>query len=226
MSQKNRSNDRAATRRGLVNWVADKLSVFRTKIHFPGSAAYWDGRYKSLGSSGAGSYGDEAMTKATYINQFIEKNSVQSVVDFGCGDGAQLTLLNVPKYLGIDVSPEAIKLCRNRFASDDGKAFLTLADYSGEIADATFSLDVIYHLVEDDVFKNYIDTLFNAAERFVLVYSTNSNGAWPCRSAHVRHRELSRYCENRHRNFSLVEEFPASADVPLDRPRFLLFQRC
>ena len=49
----------------------------------------WEKRYAKGGNSGAGSYGKLAVYKAKVLNEFIEenKNEVNSVVEFGCGDG-------------------------------------------------------------------------------------------------------------------------------------------
>ena len=52
------------------------------------------------------------------------------------------------------------------------------------------SLDVIYQLVEDEVFERHMRQLFSASHRFVIIYS--SNFAQPPDSAepHVEHREF------------------------------------
>ena len=225
MSGANRQNTRAIPRRGPVKWLADKLSVLLTRIQFPGSKIYWDRRYRVRGSSGAGSYGPEAEFKADFINQFCAENSVNSVIDFGCGDGAQLTLLRLPSYLGIDVSEYAVKICRERFRSNDSKEFLPLAEYSGQTADTALSLDVVYHLVEDPVFEDYMDRLFGAANRFVIIYATDYQSERPNNSAHVRHREISNYCATKYPNFSQAREWMATFGTPPEIRRFLVFRR-
>ena len=76
---------------------------------FPGSAAYWNQRYVQGGDSGVGSYGRFAAFKARVLNQLFVEHGVHSVVEFGCGDGNQLASLVVDDYLGVDVSPEAMR---------------------------------------------------------------------------------------------------------------------
>ena len=71
------------------------------------SVAYWEGRYRAGGNSGAGSYGRLATFKAGFVNGFVELNAIRSAIEFGCGDGNQLSLLSVPRYTGVDVSPTA-----------------------------------------------------------------------------------------------------------------------
>lgn len=132
---------------------------------FPGSEQYWIERYEAGRTSGAGSYKELAEFKAEIINAFVAKHSVGSVMEFGCGDGNQLKLADYPAYTGFDVSPRAVELCRDMFRSDDTKRFALMEEYEGQTAQLTLSLDVVYHLIEDEVFESYMKTLFGAAER-------------------------------------------------------------
>ena len=128
---------------------------------FTGTASYWDSRYRSGGNSGAGSHGRLAEFKADILNQFVESKSIQTVVEFGCGDGTQLLLALYPSYVGLDVSPEAVAMCRVKFGEDPTKEFHLLAEQSRfEGFDLALSLDVVYHLIEHDVFEKYLRELF------------------------------------------------------------------
>lgn len=154
------------------------------------SAAYWEQRYRQGGHSGAGSHGRLAQYKADFLNPFIEANGLGSAIEFGCGDGNQLALLDIADYIGIDVAPAAIARCQSRFAGHPGRSFRHSDDLAGlDAADLTLSLDVIYHLVEDEVFVRYLDDLFAHALRFVVIYASNGEAAWPSR--HVRHRHFT-----------------------------------
>ena len=94
-----------------------------------------------------------------------------------------------PSYLGIDVSQKAIAICQALFSGDNSKHFLHADDFEGATSELTLSLDVVYHLVEDDVFSAYMNTLFMSAERFVVIYSTNfEDKSW---HGHVRHRRFT-----------------------------------
>jgi Methyltransferase domain len=158
------------------------------------SADFWDQRYWAGGNSGAGSYNRLAEFKADFLNGFVEQNHVTSVIEYGSGDGAQLKLARYPSYTGIDVSAKAVEMCRTIFANDTSKRFLQSdALATGTTADLSLSLDVIYHLVEDAVFDAYIRQLFESAERFVIVYSSNMDQDWPAK--HVRHRQFTRWVE-------------------------------
>ena len=120
---------------------------------------------------------------------------MRSVIEFGCGDGNQLALAEYPTYVGLDVSRAAVGLCQRRFANDHTKSFFLydgacFVDYAGLFsADLAVSLDVIYHLVEDQIFEKYMNDLFAAGRRYVVVYSTN--GTVRDDAPHVRHRSFS-----------------------------------
>src|SRR5580698_6815997 len=80
------------------------------------SRDYWEARYRLGGTSGKGSGGRLAQSKASVINRFIAENNIQSVIDLGCGDASQLALLKLPAdYFGIDVSITALEQCAARF---------------------------------------------------------------------------------------------------------------
>lgn len=161
-------------------WIAGR--------RFHGSAQYWDKRYQAGGDSGDGSYGELAQFKADILNGLVEKNGIKSVVEFGCGDGNQLRLAAYPDYVGLDVSQRAIDLCEKLFVGDSTKSFQLMQDYRNKQAELALSLDVIYHLVEDQVFGQYMETLFAAAQKMVVIYASNTDVQDIPQPPHVRHR--------------------------------------
>lgn len=174
------------------------------RLSFPGSGDYWERNYAGGGTSGEGSYGVLAQFKAEFLNKLVVDEAITSIIEFGCGDGNQLSLAAYPHYIGIDVSKTAVQLCTSRFLSDPTKVFLTLADYNGQKADCALSLDVIYHLVEDAVFDDYMDRLFAAAERYVIVYSTNHNETYGP-GVHVRHRNFTSWVSQHAKQWNLLD---------------------
>ena len=167
------------------------LARRRNPEPFPGSAAYWEKRYSAGGNSGVGSYALFAEFKADVLNGFVATHHVQTVIDFGCGDGNQLSLAKYPTYLGFDVSSTAISQCQELFKSDTHKSFRLMSEYNGEKADLALSLDVIYHLVEDNVFEHYMRTLFEASNRYVIIYASDSDDNRGYEGTHVRHRKFT-----------------------------------
>jgi SAM-dependent methyltransferase len=199
-----------------------QLSLLRQRLHFDGSAAYWEQAYARGGTSGPGSYGTLASGKAEFLNDFVKSRSIESVIEFGCGDGNQLSLASYPRYVGLDVSRTAIKMCMHRFAGDRGKSFFLydsscFADNAKLFrADLTLSLDVVYHLIEDAVFEAYMRQLFDSAARYVVVYSTN--GDIRDDAPHVRHRYFSSWVDSNRPEWKLthVAKGPAPGERRAD----------
>ncbi len=178
-------------------------------MNFPGSVLYWELRYSKGGNSGAGSYNHLAKWKADIINHFISENGIESVIELGCGDGNQLSLINCKKYIGLDVSSTAISLCKNKFQADTTKSFflfnpLYFVDnhklFNAELA---LSLDVIYHLVEDEIFHAYMQALFSVANKFVIIYSSNREGV---PHYHVRERKFTDWINENASNWKLIQK--------------------
>lgn len=163
-------------------------------VIFDGSQSYWENRYVTGGNSGVGSYGKLAEFKSQVVNSFVKENNINSIIEFGCGDGNQLSLAVYPKYIGLDVSPTAIKLCKEKFHDDDTKSFflydpLCFVDKHNIFScDLALSMDVIYHLVEDDIFHKYMQALFGCSKKYVIIYSSNYDTQ---QVFHIRDRQFT-----------------------------------
>jgi SAM-dependent methyltransferase len=167
------------------------------------SAAYWEERYRSGGNSGAGSYGRLAEFKGSFLNQFFEANDVESVLEFGCGDGNQLRYMSPKRYIGFDVSPAAIDICRRAYADVSAYEFYSPQNKPDfKKYDLTLSLDVMFHLVEDNVFSRYVDELFSHSSRFVVIYSSNFDAPWP--DKHVIHRNVVNFVKSSVKGWRLL----------------------
>lgn len=182
------------------------VTANRLMKKFDSSKSYWESRYSAGGNSGCDSYGDLAKFKANFLNNFVSEHKIESVVEFGCGDGNQLTLAHYPKYLGLDVAKSAIDRCKNLFPNDPSKIFMEVTE--GEKnedqlkSDLAMSLDVIYHLVEDSVYEEYMRRLFAAGSRYVIIYSSNFDEP---QTFHVKHRKFSDWVEQNCTNFKLIQ---------------------
>lgn len=163
-------------------------------IDFQGSKQYWDERYKLGGSSGKGSYGRLAEFKAEVVNKFIVANDIKSMVDLGCGDGNQLSKFEIKEYIGVDASQSAVDLCKRKYKGEKNKKFFTLGEFkgSGIVADASLSMDVIFHLVEDEVYEEYMNILFDSSKRFCVIYSSDK-ARLDTNVAHVRGRSFTEW---------------------------------
>jgi predicted TPR repeat methyltransferase len=176
--------------------------------NFQGSEKYWKQRYVQGGNSGVGSYGKFANFKAEVLNKFINEHEIKSVIEFGCGDGNQLKLANYPSYVGFDISKTAIKLCKETFHADKSKTFKLIDEYQGERADLVLSLDVLFHLIEDEVFDSYMMRLFHSSDKYVIIYSSNTDKNEAGEALHVKHRHFTRWIEEHLEGWKLIKEIP------------------
>jgi hypothetical protein len=101
-----------------------------------------------------------------------------------------------------------VKQCQDRFRADKSKRFVVYDHHNSntERADLALSLDVIYHLVEDPIYFRHMQDLFEAATRFVIIYSDNQES--PRDSLHVRHRRFSNWIEQNKPDWRLAQHIP------------------
>lgn len=179
--------------------------------NFPGSEVYWENRYRNNGNSGNGSYGIKAEYKAAIINQFVEEKNISTVIELGCGDGNQLKQFHFTEYIGLDVSSTVIQKCKEIFKEDTSKKFFlyesALRQVQADIpknfiSDLALSLDVIYHLVEDEIFVSYMKNLFSLSSKYVIIYGWNVEE--PARY-HVRHRRFTKWINENISGFQLSD---------------------
>ena len=125
-----------------------------------------------MGSSGAGSKGNLLEFKVNFINNFIEKNNIKSVLDFGHGDLDVARYLLVKKYTGIDIFnpnlldiPFGLNLINSKFDK-----------YTDSGADLVICLDVIYHILEEeqDYMRKSLDKMIEKSDRFFIMYAHDS----------------------------------------------------
>jgi hypothetical protein len=206
-----------AGRRLLTSsWANSGFSRLLKTRRFPGTAFYWEQRYRSGGNSGCGSYGHLADWKADVVNDFVGTRGVLRILEHGVGDGNQLSLARYSEYLGLDVSCSAINLCKKRFRGDTSKRFKHVDEYDGEIYDLALSMDVIFHLVEDDLYAEYMKRLFKSASHWVIVYASNYNAT--SSAPHVRHRRFTDYVADNEPDWKLTRvvrnKFPFNKQHP------------
>lgn len=200
-----------------IDNLARRLSGRAPCRPFAGSDAYWRQRYDAGGNSGSGSYGRLALFKAEVLNEFVRAHQVKSVIEHGCGDGNQLSLVHYPSYIGVDISPAAISACRERFAGDPTRRFQLPTEPAPGRPELALSLDVIYHLIEDETFERYMRALFASAERWVIIYSSNYDSEPGSTPPHVRHRRFSAWIDANARDWALLRQIPNRYPGPGDR---------
>ena len=182
------------------------------------STKYWEERYIKNGNSGSGSYNNLAIFKSNIINNFIKNNNIQEMLDYGMGDGNQLKYFDIKNYTGVDISKTIINKCKYIYKDDKNKNFYLIENYNNSNKkELVISLDVLLHLVSDDIYVNYLDNLFNFSDKYVIIYSYNCNYQ---SATHVKYREFIPYILNKYNNWKLINhirnEYPADIHLKYD----------
>lgn len=192
------------------------------------SGQYWTERYENGRTSGSGSYGRLAEYKADTINALVAEREITSVVELGSGDGNQVSLFDIPAFTGVDISPIVVERAKKRFADRPGWRFVQsdAFDVEPRAFDMAMSLDVIYHLVEDIVFHQYMKDLITVADRFVLIYASDHDEQ--AHSVHVRHRSYSTWMAQNAPQFELINTYqhpyPMDEGADVDQTSFAFFR--
>ncbi len=217
----------------LIKKIMRELFPFYFK-KFIDSDQYWKQRYRFSGNSGRGSRGRNAQIKADFINNFASLHSVESVIDLGCGDGENALLFRFQEYSGFDISQEALKLAKKRCENKVGFSFYILdSSFEREIEELNsknmlpklaLSLEVIFHLVEDNVFEVYLDRLCMSSTQWVIIMSSNfdSRAEGLATTPHVRHRNVDEAMKRR--GLTKVREEMAPAES-FFRQSFLIYEK-
>ncbi|WP_370087625.1 methyltransferase domain-containing protein [Ekhidna sp.] len=192
----------------LVKRIHNQYLLRKRSKNFKSSTQFWTEKYVQGGHSGFGSYNELAEFKADVINELIKQNNFSTFVEFGSGDGNQVKLIDYPNYVGYDISEVAVEMCREHFKGQDNRDFRLMSDYGSEKFDVSISLDVIFHLVEDDVYQSYLKTLFGAAEKAVIIYSSNNEENTDNYYPQVRHRKFTADVEAMFPDFFLETHIP------------------
>jgi SAM-dependent methyltransferase len=209
-----------------------RVRLFLLKKQFPGSNLFWINEYKKGGNSGPGSYGDLANFKAKVLNQFVEQNAISTVIEFGCGDGNQLSLARYKSYIGFDIAPGAIELCVNKFSNDNSKSFILFQPeffkLGGELrADLAISLDVIFHLVEQEKYELHLRQLFGSSNKWVIIYGIDSDAFFP--EPYSKPRKFSSWVQENLNDWSLdiviENEYPVGSGSSSSWADFYIFKR-
>jgi cyclopropane fatty-acyl-phospholipid synthase-like methyltransferase len=168
------------------------------------TAQYWENRYAQGGHSGLGSYGDMATFKAETINKFVQDYNIESVLDLGCGDGNQISMFQIPYYVGVDISDTSVGMCRSKFSHNDNMEFFSYdkIDKLGKY-DLTLSLDVIFHLLEDETYNKYMKDLFGHSKKYVIIYASNKDTPT---DGYMRQHKFSDWMRTNARGWKLLKK--------------------
>jgi ubiquinone/menaquinone biosynthesis C-methylase UbiE len=168
------------------------------------SNIYWENRYSNGYTSGKGSYGELAIYKAKIINNFIKKNNIKNLIDYGVGDGNQLSLLQCENITGLDVSPTVINKLKQKYSKDNSKQFYECDKFNlREKYELILSCDVLYHLINFDIWEKYLLNLFTFSKKYVIIYSSDENIDY---GNHHRSRKFTEYVKQQFPNWKLTNK--------------------
>lgn len=141
---------------------------------------WWNSWYGSGHSSGPGSEGKLLEYKVNYLNKLFKEHNIKTVLDFGCGDGVVASKLNCQFYLGVDISDQAIKLCKARI-NRQGFSFerrhffdhtpMVIKNKFASSLDCCMCIDVLYHISDVRVLNKTLETLFTLRARIIVLYT-------------------------------------------------------
>jgi hypothetical protein len=145
-------------------------------------------------------------------------NNCKNVIEFGSGDGNQMSYFDVEQYTGVDISEYVINVCKQTY-----KKFVTYDEYYklSHNFDLALSLDVIYHLVDDIVYEKYMDDLFNSTNKFVIIYSSNNSEKY--NKSHVYSRKFTDYIDIKFTRAKLLHNEP-NPHTKLSSAEFFVYQ--
>jgi SAM-dependent methyltransferase len=153
-------------------------------------AGYWQERYLAGKGSGPSSRGDIAAAKTDRINRLLD-GTTRTVVDWGVGDGTVAAGIYADRYLGVDITQAALDLAREACGPRPGWSWLLIDPHTPPPltvhADLALSLDVLFHLTDDQAYQTYLRLLFGSAPT-ALIRASNYEAP---RDDHMRRRRWS-----------------------------------
>jgi SAM-dependent methyltransferase len=137
----------------------------------------WGKDVAGKGTSGTGSTLEITREYRAYVEDFMRKHSVKSVVDAGCGDWSFSSAIDWgnASYLGIDIASDVIAVVRSKHETD--KIKFQVGDITDELpaAELLISKDVLQHLSNTRVQKFIRNNLRKGKYKWVIL--TNDRGS-------------------------------------------------
>jgi SAM-dependent methyltransferase len=204
----NKNDANSKTMKRVIHYFREHHLFDHLSSSYFDSNTYWNDRYVKGGNSGEGSYGLFAAFKGNILLQYIKDLSIQSIIDYGCGDGNQARYYKCNKYIGIDVSQKAIDLCKKTFYYDMNKQFYLDTEFfksfdSSQKVDCAISCDVILHLIDPSLYISYIHNLFSLSNKFVIIYSYDCDLK---HTSHVQYHNFTKTIQELYPNWILLHK--------------------
>ena len=161
----------------LVIHGVDRQSPLTQTFNRIYSEGVWGRNVAGAGTSGTGSTLEITREYRAYLQEFIKKHRVTSIVDAGCGDWSFSRTIDWAdaSYLGVDIASDVIEADRKKYQK--GKIAFRVGDITDELpaADLLISKDVLQHLPNALVHKFIRNNLKRGRYKWVLL--TNDRGS-------------------------------------------------
>src|SRR5688572_11617718 len=156
--------------------VVDSESPLTRTFNGIYSEGIWGRDVTGKGTSGSGSTLEITREYRAYLEDFIRKHRVRSVVDAGCGDWTFSSTIDWggASYLGVDIASDVIEANRRKY--EKRNVTFQVGDITADLpaADLLISKDVLQHL-PDALVDNFIrNNLKKGKYKWVLL--TNDRG--------------------------------------------------
>ena len=157
--------------------VVDRESPLTRTFNGIYSEGIWGRDVTGKGTSGSGSTLEITREYRAYLEDFIRKHHVRSVVDAGCGDWTFSSTIDWggASYLGVDIASDVIEANRRKY--EKRHVTFQVGDITEELpaADLLISKDVLQHLPDALVDKFIRNNLKKGKYKWVLL--TNDRGS-------------------------------------------------
>jgi SAM-dependent methyltransferase len=157
-------------------YAVDRQSPLSQTFNRIYSEGVWGRNVAGAGTSGTGSTLEITREYRGYLQEFIRKHHITSIVDAGCGDWSFSSTIDWAdaSYLGVDIASDVIEAVRGKH--EKGKITFRVGDITEELpaADLLISKDVLQHLPNELVHKFIRNNLKKGKYKWVLL--TNDRG--------------------------------------------------
>ena len=137
--------------------------------------ATWGKNERGAASSGTGSTRSSTLLYRTYLEKFLERNHITSVVDAGCGDWEFSSAIDWTgiDYKGYDIVDDVVKHDTEKYGKPNIHFFhANVVDADLPPADLLIAKHVLQHLPNADV-KKFLDTQLKKYKFALITDSVN-----------------------------------------------------
>ena len=95
-----------------------------------------------------------------------------------------------------------------KFKRDKNKKFFLMKKYNSQKTNLGLLLDVIYNLVENHIYEEYMQKLFSPAKKYIIIYSSNTDCNEGDIYDHILHRSFQTWIDNNQKKWKLIKIIP------------------